>query len=103
MSVDLEKRHREHICAILDQCLSTQRGICVYAYGSRVKGSAHKFSDVDLAIESENPLEGHILAMLRNAFAESDLPYAVDVVDLAHVTPIFRANVDRCRELIFEV
>jgi hypothetical protein len=41
--------------------------------------------------------------MLRNAFAESDLPYAVDVVDLAHVTPIFRANVDRCRELIFEV
>jgi predicted nucleotidyltransferase len=103
MFIGLEERHRGHIRAILGEYLEGQRGVCVYVYGSRVKGTAHKFSDVDLAIESENPLDGHLLPMLCNAFAESDLPYAVDVVDLAHVTPIFRANVDRRRELIFQI
>jgi type I restriction enzyme S subunit len=102
VTLDLEERHREHIRTILGQHLGGRRGVRVYAYGSRVRGNAHRFSDVDLAIESAQPIGVELLFALRNAFDDSNLPYSVDVTDLAHATPGFRASVDRDRELIFE-
>jgi predicted nucleotidyltransferase len=102
VTIDLEQHHRNHICAILGQHLGSQRGVRFYVYGSRSRGNAHKFSDVDLAIESEQPLDDNLIPLLRNAFAESNLPYVVDITDLAHTTPIFRANVNHHRELLFE-
>jgi type I restriction enzyme S subunit len=100
----LEECHLGRICAILGQYLNNRAGcVRVYVYGSRAKGTAHKFSDVDLAIESERPIDRQTLSELRNAFAESDLPYAVDVTDMAYATAIFRNNVVRNRELIFKV
>jgi predicted nucleotidyltransferase len=53
----------------------------VRAFGSRVDGTARRFSDLDLAIVSPGPLSEDILAVLKDDFAESDLPISVDVVD----------------------
>jgi predicted nucleotidyltransferase len=62
----------------------------VWAFGSRVKGTARKFSDLDLAIHGETPLPLSTSAALADDFDDSDLPFKVDVVDWALASPAFR-------------
>lgn len=62
----------------------------VWAFGSRVKGTAKPYSDLDLAIITEQPLPLDIHADLVNAFSESDLPWKVDIVDWATTSESFR-------------
>ena len=72
-------------------------GVRVWAFGSRATGKAKQFSDLDLAVEADAPLDLRTLALLDNAFAESDLPIKVDVIDLRTVSPSFRVIVERDR------
>lgn len=53
----------------------------VFVFGSRVRGNAARWSDVDLAIDAGARLSILQLGLLRHAFSESDVPYIVDVVD----------------------
>lgn len=62
----------------------------VWAFGSRVKGAAKPYSDLDLAIITQQPLPLNELGALQDAFAESDLPWRVDVVDWASTSASFR-------------
>jgi type I restriction enzyme S subunit len=62
----------------------------VWAFGSRAKGTAKPYSDLDLAIITELALSLAVSAALDNEFAESDLPWKVDIVDWATTSPSFR-------------
>lgn len=63
----------------------------VWAFGSRVHGRClKKFSDIDLAIIADAPVDSGRLRELKEAFSESDLPYRVDVVDYASASRTFR-------------
>lgn len=54
----------------------------VHVFGSRATGRNLKpFSDLDLCVTGPMPLDNVILARLRAAFDESDLPFKVDLVD----------------------
>jgi predicted nucleotidyltransferase len=46
-------------------------------FGSRVQGTAKPFSDLDLAVMGDVPLDFRQLADLKDAFAESDLPWLI--------------------------
>ena len=65
----------------------------VWAFGSRVTGKARKYSDLDLAIGSEQPLPFALLAELEHDFSESDLDFRVDIVDWASVNEAFKAAI----------
>jgi type I restriction enzyme S subunit len=69
----------------------------VWAFGSRTKGTARKYSDLDLAIITDRPLPLDISAPLREEFSESDLPWRVDVVDWAATSEPFRKIIERDR------
>jgi type I restriction enzyme S subunit len=62
----------------------------VWAFGSRAKGTAKKYSDLDLAIITDQPLGLSLSAVISDDFAESDLPIKVDVVDWATTSAAFR-------------
>jgi predicted nucleotidyltransferase len=62
----------------------------VWAFGSRVKGKARTFSDLDLAVLGDQPLALSTRADLAEDFSESDLPYKVDIVDWATTSERFR-------------
>jgi type I restriction enzyme S subunit len=62
----------------------------VWAFGSRVKHTAKPFSDLDLALITRQPLSLEQLAAITDAFATSDLPIRVDVVDWASTSQAFR-------------
>lgn len=57
----------------------------VWAFGSRARCCAKPYSDLDLAIMGEEAISLDTLAALNEAFAESDLPWKVDVVDWARL------------------
>lgn len=65
-------------------------------FGSRARGDARQWSDIDLAIESDNDLPPEILSALREAFEESHLLLNVDVVDLRD------ASVEICSAVLRE-
>ncbi len=70
-------------------------GTAVYVFGSRARGGARRYSDLDLALTAERPLDPDVMAEVAEALSESDLPYRVDLVDLALVEPAFRDRIMR--------
>ena len=89
--LDLSPVERAIVCAILRRHLPS--GVRVWAFGSRAVGRARRLSDLDLAIDAGRALELGELAGLREAFAESDLPWRVDLLDWHGTDPAFRARI----------
>lgn len=58
-------------------------------FGSRADGTARRYSDIDVGLAGE-PLAFDRLARLAEALEDSELPYRVDVVNLAQTSHEFR-------------
>lgn len=72
----------------------------VWAFGSRATGRAKQYSDLDLAINGLRPLGIDLTAQLAEAFAESDLPYKVDIVDWSTASEAFKKVIERDRVVV---
>ena len=66
----------------------------VWAFGSRVMGAARPYSDLDIVVMTTEPLSLSTMADLKEAFAESDLVFRVDVVDWATTSDSFRRIIE---------
>ncbi|MFQ3633541.1 nucleotidyltransferase family protein [Roseiflexus sp.] len=93
-TLDIRAEHLAIVHAILQKCVP---GCEVWAFGSRAQGRAKTYSDLDLAIITDEPLPLQVLAMLEEEFAESNLPWKVDVVDWATTSSSFRAIIERAK------
>ena len=67
------------------------------AYGSRVQGTAHDGSDLDLVLRNPDgsAVPWRKLADFCEAVSESDLPILVDVLDWASIPESFRKEIER--------
>jgi predicted nucleotidyltransferase len=92
--LDIEPRHWAIVRSILKQHLPGRE---VWAFGSRVKGTAKPYSDLDLAVLGNEPMGLALQAQLAEAFDESDLPWRVDVLDWATTSESFRALIAQCK------
>jgi uncharacterized protein len=72
----------------------------VRVFGSRIEGKAGKFSDLDLALVADQKLEWRKIELLKDAFAASDLPITVDVIDWHAISDEFRTIIDKKYEII---
>jgi uncharacterized protein len=93
--LDLAPQHLATVRAILQ---TTVPSIHAFAFGSRVHAvntvaKIKKHSDVDIALEPAHPLGWRVLADVREAFEESDLPMRVDVIDWSVCTDDFKHHV----------
>ena len=72
-------------------------GVEVLAYGSRVQGTAHDGSDLDLVVRNPDgtAVPSMILQDFREAVSESDLPILVDTLDWARIPENFRKEIAR--------
>jgi predicted nucleotidyltransferase len=91
-TIDVRPEDLEEVLAILDRHVPGRE---VRAFGSRVTGKAKPFSDLDLAVLGAEPLPASVLADVREAFRESDLPFKVDVVDWASTRESFRRIIEQ--------
>ena len=72
----------------------------VWAFGSRAKGTAKAYSDLDLALIADQALSVDILAALAEDLSESDLPWKVDILDWATTSESFRKLIERERVVV---
>ena len=77
-------------------------GLAVWAFGSRARFTAKRYSDLDLVVLSDRPLPLATYAAIVDAFSESDLPYRVDVVDWATTNETFREIIERDKVVVQE-
>ncbi len=89
--LDLSEDHLAILRSVLAAHLPAGSRACVF--GSRAHGGARRYSDLDLALEWSRPLGLDLIGRIAEALSESDLPFKVDIVDLATVEPGFRARV----------
>ncbi len=97
--IDLSSEQLELVRRILAEHAPTCE---VRAFGSRIKQTAKKWSDLDLAVVGSAQLEGHALYDLKEAFEESVLPIQVDVLDWHTISPEFQAVINEDYEVIHE-
>ena len=77
----------------------------IWAYGSRVKGTAHDGSDLDLVIITRDgekiPID--ILMELKEKIRDSNVPILVELFDWARLPESFHKNIEACHEVLFPV
>ena len=64
-----------------------------YVYGSRAKGNARKFSDLDLCYRENIPDE--VVYQIKEELEESDLPFIVELVNWKQMRPQFKELIGR--------
>ncbi len=59
-------------------------------FGSRARGDARKFSDIDIGIVGDEPASLADMGLLNEQFENSSLVYKVEVVDFQRTSGVFR-------------
>ncbi len=90
--------NEEHGALVRELISDHLPGVEVWAYGSRVTGTARPWSDLDLVVFAQ-PEQQRAVAELREAFEESDLPFRVDLFVWGDIPESFRDNI-RKRHLV---
>lgn len=93
--LDLPDRYRRQVEALLEEHVPEAE---VWAYGSRVKGSSHPASDLDLVVRSptlEPPLPASRLGNLAAAFEESNIPIIIQAHDWASLPDTFQEEIEQ--------
>lgn len=99
--LDLPERYLTEVRAILQRHVPDYD---VWAYGSRVTGSAYAASDLDLVVRNPHDLlqPCEQIFDLIEAFIDSDLPIRVDVLDWARIPESFRREIERAYVVVQE-
>lgn len=92
--LDLNPRYLAIVRKILEEHVP---GKTVWVFGSRIKGTAHDGSDLDLVVFDE---ELEKISVLRNAFSESALPILVDIADWSSIPDSFKAEIEKWHEIL---
>lgn len=87
--IDLDPQALAQVKALLQRHLP---GVEVWAYGSRVQGRAKPWSDLDL-VAFVPPAQRDQVALLKEAFEESDLPFRVDLFTWDEIPESFRRTI----------
>ncbi|MGD9637743.1 MAG: nucleotidyltransferase family protein [Alphaproteobacteria bacterium] len=85
----IKPEHLEQIKGIIKELYPKA---IVWAYGSRINGSAHEGSDLDLAIKSFGTEKGSSFD-LKEALVESNIPFLIDVLVFDELPKSFQAEI----------
>lgn len=96
-NIDLNPHDWEEVKHILATYVP---GYEVWAFGSRVTWTAKAYSDLDLAVITQEPLTLSEMARLKEAFDDSTISIKVDVVDWASTSESFRKVIESKRTLV---
>jgi len=96
-AIDIKPDEWDIVINILQKYVPTYE---VWVFGSRAKGTAKPYSDLDLCIITEKPLPLSVISSLCYDFSESDLPWKVDVVEWANIDKVFKNIIEKDRVVV---
>lgn len=88
-AIDISKEQKKCLLSLLKTHLPNTK---IWAYGSRVKWSARPNSDLDL-VAFTNKQQTLTIENLKEALAESELPFSVDLLVWDDIPERFQANI----------
>lgn len=86
-SIDISPEHHKLVIDILGKYIPDRE---VVVFGSRVKGTTKKSSDLDLCVMGKDRLSALTLSNLIEAFDEAPLPFKVDIVEWPALQKFFQ-------------
>jgi predicted nucleotidyltransferase len=69
--------------------------VAVFLFGSRARGVATAFSDIDVALYPKEILPPGLLSSIREELEESGIPYLVEIVDLTQLSQSWLEEIKR--------
>jgi predicted nucleotidyltransferase len=87
--IALSAQDREFLISLIGQYLPRTP---VWAFGSRVKGTSHPWSDLDLAAFTRAEQRPQV-SLLKEAFEESNLPFRVDLLEWDGLPESFKETI----------
>ena len=91
MSIGITDEEQKIIIDILDK----YKEYLFYFYGSRVKGTYEKTSDLDILIKGKQEMPLNTLEGIKQAFDESKLPYIVNLSDYHSINENFYKKIEK--------
>ncbi len=88
--LNLSDRHLKQVKTILRELVPHAE---VWVYGSRVTGTGHEGSDLDMVIQNECTYDQ--LNQLRESFQESTLPFLTDIFLWSDLPITFQDNIKK--------
>ena len=95
--IDISPAHLETVKQILAEHVPECE---VRAFGSRVRGTAKDYSDLDLVVVCQQALDADSLRHLKEAFEESNLTFRVDLLDWNKISESFQKMIEKEYEVI---
>ena len=101
--IELRAKDQLRICRLANGIFATNTEL--WAYGSRVKGTGHDSSDLDLVVvtPSTQPLDADQLADFTLALQQSNIPILIQVLDWQRIPKSFRQNILAGYEVLLRV
>lgn len=87
----LTDQEREIVRTLLRRHLP--EGVEAFVFGSRVDQTAVSTSDLDILLKGPGPIDLKVMALLRESFEESALPFRVDILDEHAMSDRMRRNI----------
>lgn len=84
--IQMDEHHYQIVKKILNHY-----NVKTMIFGSRAKGTAKKFSDLDLVLL--DPVEGRKLTSIKSDLEESNLPYKVDIIQWNELDQNFQNHI----------
>ena len=89
----IEESYQKQIKAIFFKALGSKK-FQVFIFGSRAKKNNRKNSDLDLLLDCDFVIEGHVKVELDYLFEESNLPFRVDLLIKSELDPQFLKKIE---------
>lgn len=86
---------QEDLKIVLDILAKHLPATPVWAFGSRINATSQTFSDLDLALITNKPMDISTYTELKEAFSNSLLPFKVDLVDFATLDADFKKLIEQ--------
>ena len=93
MMLFLKEKYKELLLGIIRKSFTLP--VEIWAYGSRVDGTAHEGSDLDLVIRGEGliPLNSDIIEHFRENLRNSNIPILIEARDWARIPEYFHSQI----------
>lgn len=98
VNILLEQKYLDEIILIIKRIYPKS---VVWAYGSRVNGTAHEGSDLDLVIK-EYGQDNTNLFDLREELNNSNIPFLIDIFELAKLPENFQIEIKKNYVVIYD-
>ena len=90
--MDIDNHYKEKLITFISAFLPYTK---IYIFGSRARGSHHKTSDIDIALDNKDIIDPKIITQLKNSIDALNIPYKIDIVDINNISEILKKQIER--------